>query len=584
MKIRGIMFLCILAALVVFSSCENLFIPKDDTGIEYVTKNTLLSGQMSKRSISASKTDKWTFEAVKGDYIVVTVGDFTNDDFSPYIRLLSPSGQELVKDWGYKGASVSSSAPDTGKYTVEVQDNSSNNKGIYTISLFISGKDLTICSGDEGGTLANGATGTGIIGRGENDSWSFTAKKGDYITATIGDKNDNDFNPYIALISPTGVVLDYDWGYKGSEVSVNASETGSYSLVVRDNSSSNPGEYTLSLAVSGGGLTISSGDEGGDILKGETKSGTIAYGDLDPWTFTANAGNYITATIGDKNDNDFNPYIALISPTGVVLDYDWGYKGSEVSVNASETGSYSLVVRDNSSSNPGEYTLSLAVSGGGLTISSGDEGGDILKGETKSGTIAYGDLDPWTFTANAGDYIAATVGDKNNTDFNPYIALISPTGVVLDYDWGYKGSEVSAKATETGTYTLIIRDNSTSNPGEYTLSLAVSGGGLTITAGDEGGQINKGETKSGVITYGDLDPWTFSANTGATITASVSDKNNNDFNPYIALISPTGVVLDYDWGYKAAEVSAKATETGTYTLIIRDNSSSTPGEYTLVLN
>jgi len=130
------------------------------------------------------------------------------------------------------------------------------------------------------------------------------------------------------------------------------------------------------------------------------------------------------------------------------------------------------VARDNLSDDSGDYTLSLAVSGSALSVSPGDQGGNIAFASPVNGTISLGELDAWTFTAASGAKIALTLTDTAGGDFDPDLQLLSPSGKSLVDN--YSDTKVSSSLTlsEGGLYTIIVRDNLSDDAGSYQLSLA----------------------------------------------------------------------------------------------------------------
>src|SRR5262249_28027951 len=147
--------------------------------------------------------------------------------------------------------------------------------------------------------------------------------------------------------------------------------------------------------------------------------GTIHVGDLDLWSFTAAAGDGIIVRAGEvTDDGNFEPNVRLYGPTGALLGSNSGDLAAEVSVTAAASGTFTIVVSDairahsgDSLGNTGTYRLHLARSPGSFTVPAGDEGGELVNGATQPGTIHVGDLDLWSFSANAGDGIVVRVGE-----------------------------------------------------------------------------------------------------------------------------------------------------------------------------
>ncbi len=98
------------------------------------------------------------------------------------------------------------------------------------------------------------------------------------------------------------------------------------------------------------------------------------------------------------------------------------------------TGTYLVLVRASTagSTATGTYRLTMTHTPGPMTVSPGDQGGPLTNGAIHTGEIVQGDLDVWTFTANAGDRIGVHIGQiTDNDDFRPWIRLWAPNGAIL---------------------------------------------------------------------------------------------------------------------------------------------------------
>ena len=83
----------------------------------------------------------------------------------------------------------------------------------------------------------------------------------------------------------------------------------------------------------------------------------------------------------------------------------------------------------------------------------------MTNGATNAGSIYQGDFDTWTFTATQGDYIALSVGTETQATahFDPWIRLVSPTGVLLgNSSTGAATAQITVTAPTSGTYTVIV--------------------------------------------------------------------------------------------------------------------------------
>ena len=178
---------------------------------------------------------------------------------------------------------------------------------------------------------------------------------------------------------------------------------------------------------------MSPGDQGGPLTNGALHTGEILQGDLDVWTFTATAGDRIAVHIGEITDtDDFRPWIRLWAPNGTILASQSGTGAAAIDgIAAPVTGTYLVLVGsfDSGFDGTGTYRLTMTHTPGPITVSAGDQGGPLTNGATHTGEIVQGDLDVWTFTANAGDRIAVHIGEiTDNDDFRPWIRLWAPNG------------------------------------------------------------------------------------------------------------------------------------------------------------
>jgi hypothetical protein len=428
--------------------------------------------------------DPWTLSAVAGETIVVNIGETgTNSAFVPWIRLYGPTGALLVQNWGDLAAQVSVVAPATGTYTVLVStaDSGSDATGAYVLTAVHMVGALTVSANDEGGALTNGGNHTGTISLGDLDPWTLTAAAGETIVVNIGETGQNSpFVPWIRVYGPTGALLVQNWGDLAAQVAVVAPAAGTYTVLVStaDSGSDATGSYVLTAVHMVGPLTVSNGDEGGALSNGGNHTGTISLGDLDPWTLTAAAGETIVVNIGETGQNSpFVPWIRVYGPTGALLVQNWGDLAAQVAVVAPAAGTYTVLVStaDSGSDATGTYILTALHMAGVPTVSAGDEGGAIGNGSSQSGAIALGDLDPWTFTAVAGQKIVASISETGtNSAFVPWIRVYGPTGALLVQNWGDLGADLSVVAPATGTYTVLVSTADSGNDATGTYQLTVT--------------------------------------------------------------------------------------------------------------
>jgi len=351
---------------------------------------------------------------------------------------------------------------------------------------------------------------------------------------------------------------------------------------------------------------VSPGDDGGPVTNGAIHTGTLAQGDLDIWTFTANVGDRIGVNIGEiTDDDDFRPWIRLWAPDGTILNSTSGTNAAVIDgVAAPVAGTYFVLVGsfDSGFDGSGTYRLTVDSTGSAITVSPGDDGGPMTNGATHTGELLQGDLDVWTFTATAGERIGIHIGQvTDNNDFRPWIRLWAPNGAVQASTSGVAAAVIDGVAAPvTGTYHVLVGsfDSGFDGSGTYRLTMTKTPSPVTISPGDDGGPLTNGATHTGTLMVGDLDVWTFDATAGDRIALNIGQTNDpdpNDFRPWIRLWAPNGTILNSTSGTDAAVMDGVAAPvTGTYIVLVgsfdsgfdgsgtyRLTVAKTPGPYTV---
>ena len=564
-------------------------------------------------SIYVGDLDAWTFTAALGDYITLAVGEVPpaeiDPNFVPWIRLIGPTGTVILSAQGALAAQIATAAPLSGTYTVLVSDSAISREpshtADYVLTMVKTNAALTVPNGDEGGPMTNGANHAGVITVGDLDGWTFTAAKDDYITLSVGEilqsEIDPLFVPWIRLLGPNGDVLGSAQGALAAQIAVTAPLTGLYTVVVSDSAisrePSHTDNYVLTMVKTNAALTVPNGDQGGPMTNGANHAGVITVGDMDGWTFTAAKDDFIALSIGEtlqsETDPLFVPWIRLIGPTGALVSSAVGNVAAQIATNAPLSGQYTVIVSDSAisrePSHASTYVLTLLKTNTAITLPNGDEGGPMLPGANYSGVITAGDLDPWTFTASQGDYMAIKIGEVVLSEidplFVPWIRLIGPTGAVVSSAVGNLTATIAATAPLSGTYTLLVTDSAISrepsHAGSYLVTMFRTPGTFVVPLGDQGGTLLNGAARAGAMYSGDLDEWTFFSTSGRSLTVTINEViagADPGFIPWIRLIGPTGAIIAQATAVQTATITVpSAPATGTYVVIVADSDISREG-------
>ena len=211
----------------------------------------MTNGATHSGSLLAGGLDPWTFSASQGNTFVVSVGEVTGSTaFTPWIRVVAPSGAIVGNSWGAAAAQIQVRAPATGTYTVIVAtaDAGRSATGSYRLTLVRAPGTFVVSTGDQGGALTTGATSAGNIVVGDVDPWTLAATQGTVITLSITEVTGTTaFTPWIRLVAPSGAIVGNSWGAAGAQITTTAPATGTYTVIVgtADAGRSATGSYQL---------------------------------------------------------------------------------------------------------------------------------------------------------------------------------------------------------------------------------------------------------------------------------------------------------------------------------------------------
>ena len=541
-------------------------------------------------AIDLGDLDLWTFAATNGDNIQLRLGTV---GFSGNLDLYGPDGSRLKTVGGSTANIMAYTATNSGIFTAVVSSYPLAGTGTY--NLYYAKFPGSLAAGEDGGALTNGANQDATIGLADMDLWTFMATNGDNIIVRVGELVDsNNFQPMIQLYGPDGKLLQTSESVAATEVAFTATNAGLFTAVVSSYTAAGTGAYRIHLAQAPGSFVVPPGDEGGTLTNGADADGTIDVGDLDMWSFHANAGDNIVLRIGEMSDDNgrFDPWIRLFGPDGTLVGSAYSYSAAEIAVTATNTGDYTVVVGDAGLSNPyyisdtGTYRLRLALMPETFVVPPGDDGGELTNGAVAHGTIDTGGLDMWKFNASAGDSIILRIGEMtdDNGRFDPWIRLFGPDGKQVGSSYDYAAAEIAITATNSGSYTVVVGDAGKTNPylisdtGTYQLQLALAPESFVVPPGAYGGVLSNDADAQGAIDVGGLNMWSFAANAGDSIILRIGEitDDNTHFDPWIRLFGPDGKQLDSQFSYSAVEIAVTATNSGNFTVVVGDAAVSNP--------
>ena len=367
-------------------------------------QTALLNGTNQSNTLVVNTTNAYTFTANAGDNVVLRLG---STGFSGRLNLQDPTGA-LVKSAGGNSTDweLAYTVTSGGMFTVQVSSYYAGGAGTYVLHLAQFPEPFIVPAGDEGGPMTNGGSYSGTLTLGDLDLWSFSANAGDNVVLRLGSTG---FQGNLRLYGPDGSLLmtaggnSTDW-----EISYTATKSGIFTALVSSYYQGGTGTYELHLAQFPEPFIVPAGEEGGPMTNGGNYSGTLTVGDLDLWSFTANAGDNIVLRLGSSG---FQGNLDLYGPDGTLLKSAGGNAADwELAYTATKSGTFTALVSSFYAGGTGTYVLHLAQFPEPFIVPAGDEGGPMTNGGTYSGTLTLGDLDLWSFSANAGDNVVLRLG------------------------------------------------------------------------------------------------------------------------------------------------------------------------------
>lgn len=531
--------------------------------------------------------DLWSFTANAGDSVVVRCGELSGTvSYYPWIRLYGPNGALLAQDNNVNDALFSYRTTTGGTFTVLVSSAFAGHSGSYRLRFMQIPGTPIIPAGDDGGPMTNGGNHDGTNDLGDEDIWTFTANSGDSIVLRCGELSGTaSYGPWIRLYGSNGALLVENYHISDAYLSYRATNSGTFSVLVGSGILGHTGSYRLRLMKMPGAFTVPPGDDGGALANGANHDGTTSLGDEDLWTFTANAGENVVLRCGELSGTaSYTPWIRVYGANGALLAQNDHFSDAWILYQTTNAGTFSVLVGSSIQGHTGTYRLRLAQVPGAFTVPPDDEGGPLVNGAAHDGVTLLGDEDLWMVTADAGDTLVFRCADASGVGgFAPYLRLYGPNGALLDGDANELDSFVSFRATNSGTFTVMVDSYYQAYAGNYRLRLAQIPGAFVVPSGDEGGPLAPGITNFATIDLADEDIWQFTAFKNVPISVSCQ-RISATFVPWIRLYGPTGILLASVSSATTATINNTPTNTGTFTVLLGSLNRGQTGTYRIYGN
>lgn len=408
------------------------------------------------------------------------------------------------------------------------------------------------------------------------DDHAFEARAGERI---VIDLRSTEFDPYLLVRSPGGTASendDFEGSSQRSRVEIPSAEAGTYRVTVTSFKVGEKGSYRLELPDAGMAEKPERRTERGQLEAGDVTLRTGEY--RDEYTFEGRAGERVAI---DVRSTDFDPYLIVRPPTGEQEDND-DFEGSSehsrLELTLKENGTYRVQVTTYQKGESGAYVLQLPPQSrdAGSSARVVSERGRLEAGDRTLRTGEY--KDDYTFEGRAGERV---VLDLRSTDFDPYLILRLPAGEQQendDHDGNSSWSQIAATLPVDGEYTVSATTYKAGASGAYEYTLTRRAAEPTgPRRRSESGRLAEGDT---VLKEGELaDKFPLSVTPGNRI---VLDLTSEDFDPYVALRSPSGKVVsndDFEGSTSRSRIEHTAAEAGEYTIYVTSYQKGEAGDY-----
>ncbi len=421
---------------------------------------------------------------------------------------------------------------------------------------------------------------------GEIDSYEFALSANDRFSVVVADTAGGTFfSPELEVFAPGGASLGVVSNATGMGLDLVGPVGGTYTATVHDNNNDTAGDYAFSMVRAPGTQLVDSDSH--PISTGQGLIGTIDLGDLDVYTFHANASDQVTLLVGDTAGGTFfGPRLTLYAPDGSIVADATG--STSVSINAptlTQSGTYTVVIRDSGYDSNGLYRLSMVRVPDTQPIDA--DSGPIAPGGREYGTIDLGDLDVYTFTASAdGSFVLNVVDLDGSSFFGPDVRVYAPSGqLITSSNGGTTASLNAASLVQSGTYTVVVRDGADDVSGHYAITLAQWPIALPAESDGDGGAISSGQSITASLSLGDLDLYSIPLTAGNSTTFRMAELGSGSFSvPKLDLYGPDGLLVDSANDGSEAVLTTVAPVSGTYYLLARDSADDSIFKYALAVD
>ena len=420
----------------------------------------------------------------------------------------------------------------------------------------------SLCTNTAPITLGDPAIAGSITDVAQGDCYTFDGIVGDRVHVAV--------NATSGTLVPSTEVVDPSFAQvcgptTDAEQVCQLTSSGSYTIIIRDSTDTETGDYT----VSADSLHPACTDTNPIVVGDPATTGSIsAEGQADCYTFDGVVGDRVHISVA-ATDGTLVPNTSVVDPSDAVTCGPT--TDAEQTCQLASSGTHTILIRDAASTGTGGYTVAAVALHAGCTNMSPIG----LGAAASTGSIsAAGQADCYTYSGAIGDRVHITVVATNGT-LVPNTSVIDPTDAVTCGPT--TDAEQTCRVTTDGTHIIVIGDVAETGTGGYTVAADL----IAPTCADTV-PIKLGDTSlTGSVSSSDeAHCYTFPAKVNDRMRVRVV-ATDGTVEPFTTILNPGGSAVCGPT--TQIEQTCRITSTGTHTIMVRDHVGTNTGGYTVYL-
>ena len=414
----------------------------------------------------AGELDVFTFSGVAGDQVRVRVIE-TSGDLSPGQELLRPDGTTLCNPT--PSDEQTCLLDSNGTHTILIKDWSGTNSGNYNLVL----RRLNNPVGCTSLSFGSGPVSDSIEVAAETDCYTFAGAVDDQVRVRVIETS-GDLSPGQELLRPDGTTLCNPT--PSDEQTCLLDSNGTHTILIKDWSGTNSGNYNLVLRRLNNPVGCTSLSFG----SGPVSDSIEVAAETDCYTFAGAVDDQVRVRVIETS-GDLSPGQELLRPDGTTLCNPT--PSDEQTCLLESNGTHTILIKDWSGTNSGNYNLMLMRLNNPVGCTSLSFG----SGPVSDSIEVAAETDCYTFAGAVDDQVRVRVIETSG-NLSPGQELLRPDGTTLCNPT--PSDERTCQLDSNGTHTILIKDWSGTNTGDYQLTTTC----LTPPCGDGEPTVTPTET------------------------------------------------------------------------------------------